>query len=319
MEQDADQDKLQHIFLPYMSQMQARVRDCSIRFVHYTSAEAAMNILRTREVWMRKTSCMNDFMEVQHGAECLSMAYRTSEGDKFKSALDDAFPGICHEIEELFNGWFPHFQTGTYLTCVSEHLDEEDAFGRLSMWRAYAKGRGVALVLNNTPFVNPSDALKAYTSPVAYRTDEQSAKDLGQIAEGIEQNLDFIRSKERQVIRDWVFHAFRFALICLKHPGFSEEREWRVVHSPQFEPSQRLIKEVRAIQGMPQPIYKIPLRNVPEEGFMGAEIPELIDRIIIGPTDYSVAALEAFRDLLSEAGVDNPLDRISVSNIPLRG
>jgi len=69
---------------------------------------------------------------------------------------------------------------------------------------------------------------------------------------------------------------------------------------------------------MPQPIYKIPLRNIPEEGFVGAEIPELIDRIIIGPTQYPSAAREAFEYLLEQAGVHDSADRVIVSDLPLR-
>ena len=72
------------------------------------------------------------------------------------------------------------------------------------------------------------------------------------------------------------------------------------------------------IGGTPQPIYKIPLQNVIEEDFRGAEIPELLDRIIIGPTRYPWAAHEAFVQLLGEAGVEDPQNRVCVSNIPLR-
>ena len=72
------------------------------------------------------------------------------------------------------------------------------------------------------------------------------------------------------------------------------------------------------IGGTPQLIYKIPLQNVPEEGFHGVEIPELIDRIIIGPTQYDSATREAFVDRLGEAGVSDPEDRVIVSKIPLR-
>jgi hypothetical protein len=66
------------------------------------------------------------------------------------------------------------------------------------------------------------------------------------------------------------------------------------------------VKEICTIGGIPQPVYKIPLRNIPEEDFVGVEIPELLDRIIIGPTEYPDAIQEAFTDLLSTCGVENP-------------
>ena len=72
------------------------------------------------------------------------------------------------------------------------------------------------------------------------------------------------------------------------------------------------------IGGTPQPIYKIPLQNVPEEGLVGVEIPELLERIIIGPTEYPLAIREAFETLLADAGVDDPASLIRVSDLPLR-
>ena len=79
-----------------------------------------------------------------------------------------------------------------------------------------------------------------------------------------------------------------------------------------------MIKEVTTINGIPQTVYKIPLLNIPEEGFLNAEIPELIDRIIIGPTQYPTAIAEAIEAQLVEAGVSDAGDRIVISDIPLR-
>jgi hypothetical protein len=79
-----------------------------------------------------------------------------------------------------------------------------------------------------------------------------------------------------------------------------------------------LRRDVEVVRGIPQPVYKIPLKNIPEEGFTGATIPELLDRVIIGPTDHSFAAYEAFVSLLNEAGVENANTKVFTSHIPLR-
>jgi len=34
--------------------------------VHYTSAEAALSIIGDKRVWIRNTTCMSDFREVEH-------------------------------------------------------------------------------------------------------------------------------------------------------------------------------------------------------------------------------------------------------------
>jgi len=79
-----------------------------------------------------------------------------------------------------------------------------------------------------------------------------------------------------------------------------------------------LTKDIRVVNGVPQPIFKIPLKDIPDEDFVGAEIPALLDRIIIGPTQYPLPMLEAFTLLLTDAGVTDPDKRVFVSDIPIR-
>lgn len=318
MELTPDQIRLAKIFHPFACERQELVKSRGTRFVHYTSAEAAMNIIKTKSVWMRKTSCMSDYMEVEHGLECLAAAYDGDAGNSLKTALNDMFGGFSNEIEKLFNGWQPHLRRDTYIACFSEHLDEEDDFGRLSMWRAFSGTTGVALVLNNVPFLSPSDTLKAYSSPVAYRDDQTFHEEFTKLADGIEANADFLRAHGRDVVMSYVFNAFRFSALCTKHPGFREEMEWRVIYMPFIEQSSHLVKEVRVIGGTPQPIYELPLQNVPEEGLIGIEIPELIERIIIGPTEYPAAMWDAFESLLADAGVADAASLTHLSSLPLR-
>lgn len=128
----------------------------------------------------------------------------------------------------------------------------------------------------------------------------------------------YVKCAIAEVLKNEIFNVFRFAVLCTKHPGFVEEREWRVIYLPRFEHSERLIKEIVSIKGTPQMIHKIPLKNIPEEGLVGVEIPEIVDRIIIGPTKYPIAIYDAFVTLLGEAGVEDAKSRIFISDIPLR-
>jgi hypothetical protein len=186
------------------------------------------------------------------------------------------------------------------------------------MWRAYGGITGVALVVNTPPFIRPSHALKAYSSPVAYLDDKAFQQQLAEVADGVENAADFVRGLGKDLVAWYIFRVFKYAALCTKHLGFSEEMEWRIIYTPSIEKSRHLIKETQIIGGTPQPIYKIPLKNLPEEDFIGVEIPELLERIIIGPTDYAPAIREAFEAVLAGAGVDDPASRISVSEIPLR-
>jgi len=320
MQISEEQMKLANIFHPYALGRQSTALANKTRFVHYTNADAAIKILDKKEVWMRKSSAMNDFREVHHGLDCLIRTFSKSEaGKKFRSVLNSTFDGLDIEIAEIFDSWIPHFQNNTYLTCVSEHNDTEDFYGRLSMWRAYGAG-GIAFVMNSKPFLSPSNALKAYTSPVAYLDDNGFQTQFDNVTSNINENLEFLQEQGRDVVKNLVFHMFKMAVLCTKHPGFEEEKEWRVVYSPSFQQSDRLIKDIQVINGVPQPIYKIPLNDVPEEGFVGAEIPDLIERVIIGPTQFPLVTHEAIVEMLIKAGVkaEDAHKRVFISDIPLR-
>jgi hypothetical protein len=210
------------------------------------------------------------------------------------------------------------FRSDTYITCFSEHDNSEDLIGRLSMWRAYGQSTGVAIVINGGPFLRPTHALKAYSSPVAYLTPLEFEQQFDLLLDGIEGETDFLHATGEEMILTNIFSAFRSAILCTKHPGFHEEREWRVIYSPTFARSDRIATETVTIGGVPQPISKIPLRDVPDEGLRGLEIPSLVDRVIIGPTEYPNVIREAFLGALTNAGVPDAAQRIVVSDIPLR-
>jgi hypothetical protein len=318
MQLTPDQERLWNIFHPYAAAKEAIARFQGTRFVHYTSAAAAMSILKNKEIWMRKSTCMNDSSEVRHGLECLAKAYNHSAaGQRLKSILDSTFTGLRAEIEQGFNSFSRFILLDTYLTCVSEHRNEEDILGRLSMWRAYGVTTGVAFVMNNAPFLAPNEVLKAYASAVAYCDDNKFAEEFGNVVNNIETEIDFLKQQDRQLIKGYLFRMFAFAAISTKHPGFAEEIEWRILHCPWWEKSVHLQKSIELIHGVPQPVYKIPLKDIPDE-VVGIEIPALLDRIIIGPTRDPQPVWEAFKDLLAAAGVEQPHKKVFISEIPLR-
>lgn len=267
---------------------------------------------------MRRARTMNDFMEVEYGINCIVQAYRGASGTAFRGELDRLFPGFRSRLEKWFNGWLVGFKHDTFLTCFSEHRDQEDTLGRLSMWRAYGGSTGVALVVKNTAFLSTSDALRVYSSPVAYLRPDAFAQEFAAIGERMRLNADFLKDQREEVVDANICNMFRFAVLCTKHPGFHEELEWRVIHSPSYEPSERVAKAIETIRGVPQHVIKIPLKSYPEEGLVGVEVQELIDRIIIGPTQHPHVIADAFYDLLRQAMVPDPEKRICISDIPLR-
>lgn len=282
----SNENSLWNLLFPQLVQRQETLRNKGTRFVHYTGVDAFMNIIRSKEVWLRSVDCMNDYMEVDYGLKQLKEAYYNSEkGGLLRKTLNSAYNNFSNRFDHMFWGWAPHLRGQTYIFCMSEHKNEEDPYGRLSMWRAYGKDTRLAIVLKQDPFLRPSDALKAYTNPVEYLDKEGYQRWFDTISSGLISRVNEIHNIEEDIFFSYIFYCFLLSVLCTKHPGFSEECEWRVVYTDRLETSGVLGKEIRNIGGSPQTIYKIPLKNRPKEELTGIEIPELLDRVIYYRSD----------------------------------
>lgn len=313
-----DRDRLSHIFFPHIESKKLEVMSAGCRFVYYTTADTATKILESKQIWLRNAAVMNDYSEVQYGFQCLNEAYKTEPGNNFNTALNTCFQGLADEVRDLFNGWLPIISGDTYVTCLSQHLSEEDQHGRLSMWRAYGCGTGVALVINGAVMFSNTHVLQVFSSPVAYEQRHIVAERLNKIAKNISNDVDFLIGAGRDEVKKAVFNMFLFGILCTKHPGFHEEREWRAIASPQIWPTPHCTFAIEVIHGTPQRVLKLDLKNHPEQDLVGLAISELIDRIIIGPCQFPSIIRAAFVELLQEAGVPDADKKVVVSDIPLR-
>lgn len=261
---------------------------------------------------------MNDYMEVEHGFDCLNTAYKSAAGDLLKKALDSCFLDLASQVTDKFNGWLPTIREDTYLTCLSEHFDHENSHGRLSMWRAYGGHAGVAIVLNVNAAFHQEGRTGLAVRPVGYHSHEQVKAELEQVSEQIRNHAEDLRKIARDEAEAWVFDLFRYCVLCTKNPGFAEEREWRVIVTLMLEESPLLTQAVEVINGIPQIVQKLSLRNQPEKGVGGLEIPEILSGLIIGPCEFPQVMYKAFHQHLLEADIPNPEKLLHVSEIPLR-
>jgi hypothetical protein len=314
----ADLDILWGILFARAHAARKVARDEGQLFVHYTRADTAMRIIQGRKVWMRNATVMNDFQEVAWGQAAFLHAWNSDNGRYLCAALNSINPAIVPSLTQQLPIADLEIRFSTFLTSMSEHDPRENARGRLSMWRAYGTENGVALVLKNTPFLAESNTLGAYSAPVWYATPAEMADEFGRVAAEIVAASDQIRRLPPATIAGALMQMHRFALLTTKHPGFLEEREWRIVHSPDYERSKVLGEEVVSVNGVLQRIYTIPLENDPYRGLFSAALPDLLDRIIVGPTQYPHVVFDGFVRLLEEAGVPDPRSKVVVSDIPLR-
>ncbi len=306
--------------MPYASRKLTEAKGSpDLGFVHYTSAEAALNILNSREVWFRNSSTMNDYSEVEYGLERLAEAWNSPIGSELKELLNSFNSGAVDQLVNFHNGWQADYSEHTYLFAVSEHLPQEDDYGRLSMWREYARRSGVALVLNRQPFESDTNLLKAYTVPVMYADAAKFAENFSAIRDAVRERAHEFANLIPEALWPPFFQAFRFMSLSTKHPGFSEELEWRVVYNPSFEDSPFFKERIVTIGGVPQRIHALGLAKIEEDGEVLDLSPNaLIKKIIVGPTLHQSTIKDALIAALEIAGVEDAEDKVTTSDIPVR-
>lgn len=308
--------KIMNILYPKLIEDIERVKAEKLRFVHYTTAESLLNILSSREIWLRQPKCMNDYSEIEHGISCLIKAYNSSEETGLKKSIDNIYEGLSIEIEKAMNEEFYHLRENCFIFCISEHKEVEDKYGRLSMWRAYGKETGVGFVIRNDNLFEegPFDVVLL---PVNYIEDEGFLEILTVMSKNIDNNVQFIKSLDREEFKQYLLYVLRGLTLSTKHPGFEEEKEWRIIYTPHVFRSKHMLESVLTVKGVPQIVYRLPIQKIPNKPG-SVDFNDLLDRIIIGPTEYAFPVAKAFINLLLENGIKKPGNKIFFSNIPLR-
>jgi len=317
---DDIQNRLEAIFFPEKMKRTTALKDKGGLFVHYTSAEVAESILTKHEIWMRDTRVMNDYKEIDHGYQCLRKCYNNCGlRDRLRGIFVNSFPGVVEEAETRFNLWFNSIRNATYIFCASEHDPlKEHNHGRLSMWRAYGTQNPVALVFRGDVMFSQTDVLNAYAMPVNYLSGEELQKYLEQLADSIEANIGFLQKLERDEIERVLFNLFHFSVVCTKHPGFGEELEWRVIASVEMYDNEHLPQNIQSVRGVLQKIVKLKLKDMTTEGLPGLALPDLLERVIVGPCKHPDVIADSLCELMINAGIPDASSRIVISDIPLR-
>lgn len=317
---------IEEIFFPHSNSCLERLKKNDTKFSYYTNAETGFKIINNEEIWMRNVRCMNDYSEFLWGRKVM---YDALDDENIRKRLNELFSrlgDISFDIffEKVVKKFIYGAQRRTYITCLSEHdvTDlAERKYGRLSMWRAYGKNSGVALILNND-FLNNSEALGDgaffITSPVLY--EENICEYLNEIIDKMEMNSISSTPLPYELVSEKLLLAIYIATLSIKHPSFKEEREWRIILSFYDNSEVANLKGVvrpsyETIEGIPQRIYKI---NLKDSILDNADIKSLLNGILIGPVENPYIIKESFEGLLESKQISIDKDLVQISNVPLR-
>lgn len=312
------------LFFPHLHSDHEEIKNSQIRFVHYTSAENALKILDNKELWLRQPYCMNDYKEFIHGVACLKVAYENSNLNK---VVDKLYEGLSSEVEDVFNELIRQTYSNLFIFCLSEHLcnDEidEDRYGRLSMWRGYGKAVGVGLVFKREPFIinydeEMDDTDEPFILKVNYQAEKSFNSILNDLSESLSKRPQILKSISREKMHTYLVRLLQMLALSGKHAGFREEREWRFVHTDEGNSAPYLKRETEVMNGIPQDIFKVSIEKLILGDKKNLSMFDLIDRIIVGPTQYPTPIYNVFVSKLKSLGFSDAESRVIVSDIPLR-
>lgn len=266
---------------------------------HYTTATRLLGILKTSSIWATDLRFLNDAEEAVYARGRFVEAVRAVENPALDPThhlhhMADEFGQTFMSYKQLVEQVITSFSFPAYVACFCESGD------LLSQWRAYGSDHGYAIEVKVDVLENI--ALQAHQVPI----------ELLQVRYGHDAADDLVATVMRVISEDTNlghlgvhahFMALRLAsmLAKVKHPGFREEREWRIVGTFEYEDPQ-LVK-FRSTPMAIVPYIDVPLPN------------DAISSVRVGPGRYVDVREEGVRRLLAAVGCGAT---VLHSDLPLR-
>ena len=278
------------------------------RIAYYTTSETALRIIQNGTFWLRNPELMNDYQEVVHGQRCLD--YVLADPDvvaKAAETVDAVFPAFFADFVKSWTETLTSENTLRFVACLSE-IDASDDRGRLSMWRAYGGNNGVALVMRDSLLNLDSNFINTFHSPVLYG-DASKVKELViEILENIATIAPTVTSVGQPFLKERLLIALEFARLSIKHVGFEEEKEWRMIHHLSDE-SVHLKYRSEVVRGSAEVVCELNLAS------HSAIAPgAIIEKVIIGPCTFPASTAMAMRRAFH--GIGSPIPPVVTSDIP---
>ncbi len=266
---------------------------------HYTTHDGLIGILSSKSIWSTHIRYLNDSYEFVYGLELLK-----NQINQYYTIKDKRNGYANSLLNRLEGSEYSH----TFITSFSENGD------LLSQWRGYTdNAAGYSIGFENNYLKPLIREQKFKLVPCIYNEHEQTEivnEFITDLIDTCAKN-DSDNSPPQETSQLIIRYAFKFVesiAPLLKHPSFSEEREWRLV-SPLFFSDSNNKFLYRSVKSMITPYMTF---NI-VKGKGKVKIADLI----IGPTPHADLSLFSVRSLLLSKKIDCSL--FSNSNIPYRG
>lgn len=264
---------------------------------HYTDFQAVDGILRCAQLRVNNVLNMNDSAEMRHFMNRLGAAATDRLAQEGRE--DQA-----RQIRALFKEEVKK-EYSAFAACFSFHRDDA------AQWERYGnRGRGACIALRREYLQRLAKG--ALSLQAVFYQDDMTGHPMVEVFCALARSGAAL-SADNPAVRK----AMRDAWACsvsFKHPSFSSEYEMRLVVSP-FEKAEFDVRPCYHVTNERiKKYYPLDLKAMCREIGIGME--DLIEEIIIGPASTQSPAI--FRDYLRDNGLNCLVDRVSMSDCPLR-
>jgi hypothetical protein len=260
---------------------------------------------------------MNDWMEVVYGYDLMMSALRNLVGSgELSGRSQKVFADVLRAMElpdsPFVDAYFAAF-------CEKGNL--------LSQWRAYAGTQGFAvevdpLVIDGELTLSTKAAARNLRlAKVEYDPDRQK-KGFREVLDQLIETIECQRGESDRLLTtlaEFVRIVLSSWAATVKHPGFQEEQEWRVIFQPmitaeeKYHSTQEFVIRVEDY-ALVTHVELIPSTVLPSHGKDGPKLP--IKSITCGPNVSMRSTMRALEILLRNNGYEGV--KILKSEIPAR-
>ena len=264
---------------------------------HYNDFQAVDGILRCAQLRVNNVLRMNDSAEMRHFMNHLCSAVT----DRLQQ---DGYLSQAQTLQALFHDEIKK-EYSAFAACFSFHRDDA------AQWERYGnRGRGICIAFRREYLQRMAKgALSLQT--VFYRDDMAGHPMVDVFCQLVRDGVPL--SSENPAVKT----AMRDAWACsvsFKHPSFSSEYEMRLVVSP-FETGDFDVRPCYHVtKERIKKYYPLDLMSMCEKA--GIKLEDLIAEITIGPE--STQSMAIFQDYLRDHGLCSLVDRVTLSDCPLR-
>lgn len=272
---------------------------------HYTTLNGLLGIVRCGALWASDIRYMNDSAELRHAADLIHLEVQKRIAVKPEKT----------DLLNQFVDWVSHRITNGHMLFAASFRSQGNL---LSQWRGYSThGKGVSLGFSAEYIINCAAQQNFQIGKCIYEPARQRNL-ISQVVDAVEGHVaghvagNESRAKLAAVYRK-VFEMLESDLLrisaILKHPSFSEEKEWRVV-SPIFTDFTTSSVQFREAHAMLVPFINFALS--PEKNR-----PLQLEHVFLGPTTNIKISMNSLRMFLTQNDI-NPVKGIDYCQIPYR-